>query len=116
MEEILRFYGIKHTYTTTYNPQCNSICERMHSTMNDHLRCIGLEDWHKTLPAVAWFLRANFHNGIGTSPGALVYGRDMIIQNKNEAQLNDEARRVRQEKDLERENKGRVDYKYRLMN
>ena len=114
MEELLDSYGIRHTYTTTYNPQCNSICERAHYTINEHLRCIGIDDWHKKLPAVAWYMRASYHSAIGTSPGALIYGRDMIMQNAAVATFTDDARIRRQQQDLERTNRGRVDYEYRI--
>ena len=66
MEDLLSSYGIKHKYSTTYNPQSNGIIERMHATMKQHLRCIGIDKWHSKLPAVAWFLRASHHSGIDT--------------------------------------------------
>ena len=80
MEELLNSYGIKHTYTTTYHPRCNSICERSHYTISEHLRVSGINNWHLKLPAIAWYMRSNHHSAIGTSPGALVYGRDMITE------------------------------------
>ena len=104
MEQIIQSY----TYTTTYNPRCKSICERMHVTMNEHLRCVGLDDWHLKLPAVAWFMRTNYHNAIGTSPGALVFGRGMILENQVEINLYVSERRKRQLKDLKRDNRVRI--------
>ena len=90
-------------------------CERLHYTMNEHLRCIGLDQWHLEIPAVAWFMRSGFHSAIGTSPGALVYGRDMILLNKKKVEFSNDARQKRQQKDLEREYKKRIDHVYQRL-
>eukprot|EP00834_Sanchytrium_tribonematis_P005485 NODE_335_length_9311_cov_0.760313.p1 type:complete len:485 gc:universal NODE_335_length_9311_cov_0.760313:7947-6493(-) len=115
MEELFQSYGIKHLYTTVYNPQCNSIIERAHSTLKEHLRTSGgvENNWHTKLSAIAWFMRVNYHSSLGTSPGNLVFQRDMIIpsipSNIDNVNLN-----TRRFKELDRENRKRIDFKYKI--
>ena len=53
-------------------------------------------------------MQSNHHSAIGTSPGALVYGRDMIIDNGLVPLLNQESRLHIQSKHLERANRRRI--------
>ena len=57
-------------------------------------------------------MRSYQHSAISTSPGALVYGRDMIIDNGLVPLLNQESRLLRQARNLEREKSRRVAHKY----
>ena len=40
MQDLYNSYGIKHKFTTTYMATANSICERLHGTINKILRCV----------------------------------------------------------------------------
>ena len=112
VEELLTSYGIQHKYTTTYNPQSNGIIERMHSTMKQHLRCLGMSKWHTKLPAAAWYLRAGYHSSIDTTPGKMVFNRDMLLTYEQDIiKSKDNPRRM---KDLEKENNIRIDHVYNI--
>jgi hypothetical protein len=78
--------GTKRTPTTSYNPQGNSIIERIHQVMVNMLRAFELEEraldpdvpWNEFLQACAFGIRSIFHTTLQASPGQLVFGRDMI--------------------------------------
>jgi hypothetical protein len=78
--------GIKCRPTTSYNPQGNSIIDRIHQVMGNMLRSFELEEreldpedpWNKFLQACAFGIRSTFHTTLQVSPGQLVFGRDMI--------------------------------------
>jgi hypothetical protein len=78
--------GIKCRPTTSYNPQGNSIIERIHQVMGNMLRAFELEKrepdpddpWNELLQACAFGIRSTCHTTLQASPGQLVFGRDMI--------------------------------------
>ena len=87
---LLAQMGIKDVCTAVRNPQSNAICERMHQTVGDVLRVIlhtnppqNIDDANQVMDnALATAMHATrcaVSAPIGTSPGALVYGRDMIM-------------------------------------
>jgi transposase InsO family protein len=77
---------IKCSPTTYYNPQGNSVIERIHQVMGNMLRAFELEDrelypddpWNEFLQACAFAIMNTFHTTLQASPGQLVFGRDMI--------------------------------------
>lgn len=86
----LEVLGIKDVPTTSRNPQANAICERMHQTVGNMLRTMlksnppqNLQEANdildQALSTVMHALRVNVGSTIGSSPGALVFGRDMFI-------------------------------------
>jgi transposase InsO family protein len=85
-EEMCDNLGIKCIPTTSYNPQGNSIIERIHQVMGNMLRAFKLEEreldpddpWNEFLQACAFGIRSAFHTTLQASPGQLVFGRDMI--------------------------------------
>ena len=107
-EELLLSYGIKHIKTTTYSATANAIVERSHDTINQSLRCLGYDKWHTKLQGIAFAMRAAFHQTLKTSPGMLVYGRNMLMPDRKlSPQAIDELeQRVEEQvlKDLERAN------------
>lgn len=73
-----------------HTPTANSLCERMHQTVANTLRT--LESLHTidsmttaqkmvdtALANCIFALRASVHSGLKTTPGSLVFGRDMIL-------------------------------------
>jgi hypothetical protein len=78
--------GIKCRPFTSYNPQGNSVIERIHQVMGNMLRAFELEEreldpddpWNEFLQACAFGIRSTFHTTLQASPGQLVFGRDMI--------------------------------------
>ena len=82
--------GIKDVCTAVQNPQSNAICERIHQTVGDILRVIlhtnppqNIDNTNavmdKALATAMHATRCAVSAPIGTSPGALVYSRDMIM-------------------------------------
>jgi transposase InsO family protein len=71
------------------NPQSNAILERferIHQTIGNMLRTFQVENqpmdksdpWSGILSAAAWAVRSTCHTALQSSPGQLVFGRDMI--------------------------------------
>ena len=105
-------YGITPKPSSDYNPQSNSIIERVHLTLGNMLRTFELENqelnehdpWTSFLSSAAWAIRSTYHTILDATPGQLVFGRDMIlpitfradwaniIQRKNEQIIRDNAK------------------------
>jgi hypothetical protein len=82
--------GIKQVPTTVKNPQANAVCKRMHRTIKDSLRTIchsnppqnvgtAIELIDSVLASACYASRTAVHRTLGVSPGALVFGRDMLL-------------------------------------
>jgi hypothetical protein len=75
---MLTQYDIPRRPTTVKNPQANAICERMHQAVGNHL-----DDAHllidSALANAMYAMRATFHSGLMTTPGALSFSRDMVM-------------------------------------
>ncbi len=83
---------IKDVPTTSKNPQANAICERMHQTVGNVLRTLlhgqppqqvtvaRAKDFIDEVLAIAMHaIRAGIHSTLGSSPGSLVFNRDMFL-------------------------------------
>ena len=80
-----------HTHPiTAKNPQANSVCERMHQTVGNALRTLqtlqppaGVPDAAQlvdTAIAEAMFAhRASYRESLGSTPGSIAFGRDMVL-------------------------------------
>jgi transposase InsO family protein len=86
----LHALDIEPVPTTVKNPQANSICERMHKTCGDQIRTLirerpphtvetALELVDTVLAAAQRALRITINRTVGMSPGALAFGRDMLL-------------------------------------
>ena len=114
--------GIKAKPITVRNPQANAICERVHQVIANMVRTFELEEiqldkvdpWGGILAATAYAVRTTYHTTLQSSPGQLVFGRDMIFNIKHEA--NWEAIRLRKQKLIDennrRENAKRLEHVY----
>ncbi len=82
--------AIDQVPTTVKNPQENAVCERMHRTIKDLLRTIchsnppqnvanAIELVNIVLASASYESRTAVHQTLGVSPGALVFGRDMLL-------------------------------------
>jgi hypothetical protein len=68
------------------NPQLNAILQRMHQTIGNMVRTFEVENqlinetdpWSGILSAAAWAVRSACHTALQSTPGQLVFGRDMI--------------------------------------
>ena len=88
------------------NPQANAICERMHQTVGDILR-VTLH----TSP-----LRCAVNATLQTSPGALVFNRDMVMDIPLIANLETIRDRRQQliDENLRRQNERRIEHHYKV--
>eukprot|EP00834_Sanchytrium_tribonematis_P004191 NODE_192_length_13323_cov_0.206216.p1 type:complete len:159 gc:universal NODE_192_length_13323_cov_0.206216:8094-7618(-) len=114
-EELLKSFEISHMYTTSCNPQYNSICERSHGFVNEHLRTKGLTNWHLHLPAISWIMRSSYHSSIGTTPGNAVFGMDMVLPSLPITKKNVDNKKLKLY-NLNQENANRIDHKYNVGN
>ena len=115
--ELLQSYGVRHHYSTKYMPTANAIVERMHGTINQILRCIGMDDWHTKIPAIAFSLRASVHSALNMSPSDIVFGLDMVLPqlNANDGSWKDYSAFIKNntvDNYLEKMNKSRIPHEY----
>ena len=69
------------------NPQANAIVERIHQVIGNIIQTFELENnyldeenpWKGILSATAFAVRSTFHTTLQSTPGQLVFGRDMIF-------------------------------------
>ena len=89
-QQLLEQCNIKDTPTTSRNPTANAICERMHQTVGNVLRTLvhqnpprGMRQAKdlvdEALAIAQHALRCAVHTTLGSSPGALVFNRDMFL-------------------------------------
>ena len=89
-QELLTATSIKDAPTTSRNPQANAICERMHQTVGNILRTLLYSNPPRTVANAADLvdqalatamhaMRVNVHTTLKSSPGSLVFGRDMFL-------------------------------------
>ena len=103
-------YGIKARPITVRNPQANAIVERVHQVIGNIIRTFELEKnyldeedpWKGILSATAFAVRSTYHTTLQSTPGQLVFGRDMILNIKHEA--NWEFIRARKQKIIHKNN------------
>ena len=113
-------YSIKRKPTTVKNPRANAVLERVHGVFGDMMRTAGL-DMSETvndemvdsfIDAAAWAIRSTHHTVLGMSPGAAVFGRDMLFDIPHLADwkaIGERRQHLVSQNNL-RENSKRVDY------
>ena len=117
-------YGIKRKPTTIKNPQANAILERVHQVLGQMLRTAEIDmadsvtpdDIDVFLDNAAWAIRSTYHTVLKASPGAAIFGRDMLFDVPFIADWNKVGDYRQRQTDLstERENKKRIDYDYKI--
>ena len=81
---------IKDVCTSAKNPQANAVCERMHQTVGNVLRTLlhgeppqniatAKEFVDEALSIAMHAMRVGIHTTLGSSPGNLVFNRDMFL-------------------------------------
>ena len=86
-EMLTNDYGCNIDWTTTRNPQANTIVERIHQTIGNMVRTWLVDDpeldkkdpFSGLLTAVAFATWATVHSTLNASPSQLVFGRDAIL-------------------------------------
>jgi len=82
LKETCRLLKIQKLQTSSYNPQANGICERMHKLLIDMISHFVRKDarnWDEYVPYAIMAYRAMPHCSTGYSPYYLVFGREMRL-------------------------------------
>ena len=69
------------------NPQANVICERIHQVPGTMMRTSEIDMTESVDPAdidtfignAAWAIPSTYHTVLNASPGAAIFGRDMLF-------------------------------------
>jgi hypothetical protein len=80
-------YGLKQKPTSIKNPQANAILERVHQVLMTMVGTAELDmadtvepsDVADFLTNAAWAIRSTYHTVLKASPGAAIFGRDMLF-------------------------------------
>ena len=86
-EALCDSYGIKRKPTSVKNPQANSILEQMHQVFMTMLRAAELDMANSVAPSdieafltnASWAIRSTYHMVLKASPGAAIFGWDMLF-------------------------------------
>ena len=121
-ETLCDSYGLKRKPTSVRNPQANAILERVHQTIMAMLRTaerdmadtVSESDIADFLTNAAWAVRSTYHTVLKTSPGAAIFGRDMLFDVPFLADWKKigEYRQRQTDKNTARENTTRIDWDY----
>ena len=117
-------YGIKRKATSVKNPQSNAILERIHGVLGNMLRTSGLDMSDDLSPETvddflvnaAWAVRSTYHTVLQATPGAAIFGRDMLFDIPFLADWCEIGKRRQQlvDRDTISKNNKRVDFDYKV--
>jgi len=81
MKETCKLLKIQKLQTSSYNPQANGICERMHKLLIDisHFVRKDAKNWDEYVPYAVMAYQAMPHCTTKYSPYYLVFGREMRL-------------------------------------
>ncbi len=117
--------GIKRKLTSIKNPQAKAILERIHAVFTNMLRTAKLDmaelvnasDINIFLADATWAIRFTHHTVLKASPGAAIFGRDMLFDIPFIAdwwKTIGEHRQRLTDRNTDRKNEGRIDYDYKV--
>ena len=119
---LCKTYGLEVKPTSVKNPQANAVLERIHGVFGDMMRTSELDmrdsaepkDVDEFLTNAAWAIRSTHHTVLGTTPGAAVFGRDMLFDIPYLADWHEIGRRRQKlvDRDSKRENSKRREHDY----
>ncbi len=123
-EKLCNSYGIKRKPTTIKNPQANAICECIHQVLGsmmptselDMADSVELADIDTFIDNAAWAICSTCHTVLKASPGAAIFGQDMLFDIPFIAdwkQIGD-YRQHQTDRNNKRKNDKRVDYDYKV--
>jgi hypothetical protein len=86
-ETLCNSYDIKRKPTTIKNLQVNAICECVHQVLGTMMQTSELDMVDSVEPAdidtfidnAAWVICSTYHTVLKASPGAAIFGRDMLF-------------------------------------
>jgi hypothetical protein len=121
---LCKTYGVKCKPTSIKNPQGNAILEHMHAVFTNML-CTAKLDMAKLVNAsdidifiadAAWAIHSTHHTVLKASPGAAIFGQDMLFDILSIAdwKIIGEHRQRLNDLNTDLENKGRIDYDYKV--
>jgi hypothetical protein len=121
---LCKTYGIKHKPTSIKNPQANAILEHIHAVFTNMLRTVKLDmaklvnasDIYIFLADAAWAICSTHHTVLKASPGAAIFGQDMLFDIPFIAnwKIIGEHRQRLTDLNTAHENEGRIDYDYKV--
>ena len=87
MEANLNFTSMPYAIHCVKNPQANAILERIHAVLMNMLRTSEMNMADSVKPSdidvfltdAAWAIRSTYHAVLKASPGAAIFGRDMLF-------------------------------------
>jgi hypothetical protein len=85
--ENLCAYRVKRKPASIKNPQANAILERIHQVLMAMIRTSEIDmadsvapsDIDAVLTNASWAIRSTYHTVLKASPGAAIFGRDMLF-------------------------------------
>jgi hypothetical protein len=117
-------YGIKCKPTMIKNPQANAILEHLHQVLGQMLctselnmaKTITPDDVDVFLDIPAWAIHSTYHTVLKASPGAAIFGWDMLFNILFIANWNKIGNYTQRQTDLDIacKNSKRVDYDYKV--
>jgi hypothetical protein len=123
-QSLCDMYGIKRNPTSVKNLQANAILEHIHCVLGNILRTSKLNmaelvkasDIVVFLSDATWAICSTYHTVLKASPGAAIFGRDMLLDIPFIADWQKIGKFRQRLTDLSsaRENKGRIDYDYEV--
>jgi hypothetical protein len=121
---LCKTYGIKRKPTRIKNPQANAILERIHAVFTNMLhtaeldmaKLVNASDINIFLADAAWAICSTHHTVSKASPGAAIFGRDMLFEILFIADWKKIGEHRQRLTDLNtaHEDKGRIDYDYKV--
>ena len=119
---LMKDYGIKCKPTMIKNPRANAVLERVHGVFGNMMRTCDLDMAitvnsdlvDNFLVGAACAIRATHHTVLQATPGAAIFGRDMLFDIPFIADWTSigKRRQIQVDKDALHQNQKRVDYEY----
>jgi hypothetical protein len=84
---LCKIYGVKRKPTSIKNPQANAILEPIHAVFTNMLctakldmaESVNASDINIFLADAAWAIHSTHHTVLNASPGAAIFGQDMLL-------------------------------------
>ena len=84
---LLKEFFVKPTCTTIKNPQANAILEIIHQVVGimiknkdlSNVKFDAVDPWNEILASIKYAVKWLYHSTIQTTPGKLVFGRNIIL-------------------------------------
>jgi hypothetical protein len=117
-------YGVKRKLTSIKNPTASAILEHIHAVFSNMLctakldmaELVNASDIGIFLSDAAWAIHSTHHTVLKASPGAAIFGQDMLFDISFIADWKKIGEHRQKLTDLNnaRENEGRIDYDYKV--